>query len=392
MRRLFVFAAATLVACGGSGGGSAGALRGGAGVGRTLVGPLYSGFGRAVAIDGLHVVVGACLHGTYAGRVYHYDLSGAGTVPDHTFGGEAAYDYFGYSVAIDGEDVAVGAPMATTYDGLVPNPQAGKAYLLRLGTGQTFGIDGGDTNDHFGQSVALGGSRLVVGAYRYGTNYAGRIGVYGVPPAGAPVAAYTIEGDEGSTFGWSVAVDGEVGLVGAGGDQAVGEGSAAAFDLSGPAWMNGYRGEEDGDRFGRHVDVRGHFGVVGAPRAGAAVNAGRAYRYDLLGMPPVPLTIYETGVAGDGFGCSVAITEEYVLVGAWLADDPDMPLVDTGRAFLFDAASGALLASFIGSEPGERLGCAVDVDGDVAVLGCYGAAKVYVVDLPLLRGGVVIRL
>ena len=93
-------------------------------------------FGNSVAISGTRVVVGAPFDdtgATDAGSAYVYDLSsGTPTVPVATLNnpGPAAGDLFGFSVAISGTRVVVGAFRDDT-----GATDAGSAYVYDLSSG-----------------------------------------------------------------------------------------------------------------------------------------------------------------------------------------------------------------------------------------------------------------
>ena len=105
-----------------------------------------------------------------AGSAYVYDLSsGTPTVPVATLNnpGPAANDFFGSSVAISGARVVVGAYVDGT-----PASHAGSAYVYDLSGGTPTAPVARLNNpnptgeeDAFGSSVAISGTRVMVGAY-----------------------------------------------------------------------------------------------------------------------------------------------------------------------------------------------------------------------------------
>ena len=133
-------------------------------------------FGQSVAIDGDTIVAGAYGDGSNNGAAYVFTKSGNvwGKTPDSgdhreetaklTASDSASGDRFGLSVAIDGDTVVVGANGRSTFTGV--------AYVFtKPGTGWADGTetakltpsDGGE-NDNFGNSVALDGNTVVIGA------------------------------------------------------------------------------------------------------------------------------------------------------------------------------------------------------------------------------------
>jgi hypothetical protein len=148
-------------------------------------------FGTSVAISGTRVVVGAPdddSGASGAGTAYVYDLAGTmPTVPVLTLTNPspAMGDRFGFSVAISGTRVVVGAYWDDTVEFF-----AGSAYVYDLaGTMPTVPMltltnPSPSRDDEFGRSVAISGTQVVVGAYRDDTGAPMRVVKRGVvlPP------------------------------------------------------------------------------------------------------------------------------------------------------------------------------------------------------------------
>jgi len=136
------------------------------------------GFGSSVAISGSTAVVGAEGGGSFTGAAYVFTQSGTtwSQQAELTASDGAAQDYFGESVAISGSTVVVGASgnEATT----------GTAYVyVQSGTtwpqqAELTASDGGD-GDNFGLSVAISGSTVMVGAPYHGSMASGAVYVFG---------------------------------------------------------------------------------------------------------------------------------------------------------------------------------------------------------------------
>ena len=100
--------------------------------------------------------------------------------------GTSADDYFGISVSVDGNYAIVGAPDEDDAGGYY----SGKVYIFDATTGSllhtlhnpnAYGTSAGDL---FGNSVAISGNRVVVGAYGEGDaggTYSGKAYVYQIP-------------------------------------------------------------------------------------------------------------------------------------------------------------------------------------------------------------------
>jgi len=179
-------------------------------------------FGHAVALDGDTLVVGAPYEDTTFGAAYVFERNQGGA---DNWGqvrkkpGQSSGSEFGDAVAIDGEIIAVGAPAEI------------KAYVFGRNVS---GMDQwghlktlhGSSGSGFGQSVALADGTLSVGAYTApasGVSSAGAVNVYkgnrgGADNWGQVSQIAAADGASGDTYGWAVAMDGDVILVGAHGD------------------------------------------------------------------------------------------------------------------------------------------------------------------------------
>jgi hypothetical protein len=220
-------------------------------------GACFTTFGRsAVAIDGDIVVVGAESDDSFKGSAYVFMKPAGGwtgnvnetaklTASDSEPGsGSHPGDGFGQSVAISGDTVVVGAHEDT--HGSWPVLQ-GSAYVFLKpagGWGDTSAFaakltaSDGLGRDQFGFSVAISGDTLVVGAP--GTGYPGSY-VF-VKPAGG-WAGHLIESAKLTAsdlafldfFGSSVAISGDSVLIGASGDEDA-KGAAYVFLKPAEGW------------------------------------------------------------------------------------------------------------------------------------------------------------
>jgi len=304
-------------------------------------------FGRSVAIDGDYVVVGAISEdggGIDRGAAYVFYRNQGGTdswgqVAKLVASDAEDVDEFGYSVAIDGDYVVVGAIFE---DGL--GSYRGAAYVFDRNQGGTDNwgqvaklvASDAEDNDQFGNSVAISGDNVVVGA-RYedglGTNR-GAAYVFGRNEGGTDnwgqVTKITASNPEDAAyFGYSVAVSGDFAVVGAYGENGTGtnRGAVYVYDRTqgGPdAWgqvakLTASDGE-DIDEFGSSVAVDGDYVVVGTHQEdGAGTSRGAAYIYgrnyggaDIWGEV-MKLTASDAQDQ-DYFGFSVAIYGDYVVV------------------------------------------------------------------------------
>ncbi len=266
--------------------------------------------GTTVAIDGNTIVVGAAEKEVNnvrdAGAAYVFTAS----TPDSwaqtavlTATTLITQDLFGRAVAVDGDTIVVGAPWANTGSAF----DTGAAYVFYRSGSQWNQIkkilpSPSQAYDRFGMSLALDGDTLLVGAYQPGSPSGsvspgnGAACVFGRNVGGADqwgqVARLTAnDGAAGDHFGYAVGLDGNAAIVGAnlaevGGD--IYRGAAYVFerDAGGAdAWGQTAKlvasDGRAGDRFGFAVAARGDLLLVGAPYANrdSVVNTGAAYLF-----------------------------------------------------------------------------------------------------------------
>ena len=213
-------------------------------------------YGVSVDIRNKKIAVGERLNN----EIYLYDLDGNNEL--NIDFGPAGGDFTGWSVAIGYDRVVIGSP----YNDDVANT-AGKSFIYDLDGNQLGSITASDgaANDYFGQSLAVGSGRIVVGAINAGINTTGQVYIY------------EINGNE-------------VGIITA---------SDGAAD----------------DEFGSSVAVGSGRIVVGSPyNDEVALWSGKVYLYDIDGNE-VGIITASDGAAYDRFGESVAVGDNRIVVG-----------------------------------------------------------------------------
>ena len=205
-----------------------------------------------------------------------------------------------------------------------------------------------------------------------------------------------VEVVENDKFGYSVAVDGDIAVVGAYRDDQNGDLSGAVYVFTrstGVLWDEGVKLiASDGaayDMFGFSVAVDGDANsiVIGAPGDdGEGADSGSVYVFTKargVWSQAAKLTASDR-VALDYFGYSVAVSDGTVLVGAYQDDDEDAVLEDSGSAYVFVKPSGGwdkwdagvdeektkLAASDAADD--DYFGTSVALDGDTALIGAPG--------------------
>jgi len=279
--------------------------------------------------------------------------------------------YFGHSVAISGNLAVIGSPVNATQE------TPGSAYLFDVTTGEELielsALDG-TAGDQFGSSVAISGNIAVIGAldpFASGSAY-----VFDVTTGQQLFKLLRNDGSVSDGFGASVAVSGNFAVVGAFRDDDNGPDSGAAyvFDVTtgqqlfklhtvdGAAW----------DEFGLSVAINGTLAVIGADQDDDnGTDSGSAYVFDVTTGQQLFKMIASDGAGGDSFGRSVAIDGNTAVIGSVGGDGN---VADSGSAYVFDINTGQQLFKMlaIDGEAGDFFGSSVAIDGDLAVIGAFG--------------------
>jgi len=280
---------------------------------------------------------------------------------------------FRRSVAVDGDVVVVGA------DGR--NSWTGGAYVYRTSGQQQVILSALDATEYsyFGASVAVDDDLIVVGALR---SNGGRGSVYTFDTTGQQLGNLAAS-DSSARFGTAVDVDDGIIVVGAPGNVYSTPGSAYIFNTAGNQMVARLDGEGAvvGDNFGMSVAVDGDVVVVGAH--GKDNWKGEAHIYDAAGIHVETLAASD-GVALDSFGKSVDVSNGVVAVGASGTLGTDR---SRGSVYIYNSISGQRLAKLEANDAADSdfLGVSVAMDDGVAVVGSY-AGKAYIFDVSKWAG------
>lgn len=291
-------------------------------------------FGWAVDISGNFAIAGAPIANgkvNGAGAVYIYrNINGLWTPPTRLIANDGeTNDLFGSAVAIDSPFAIVGA-YAKTFE-------RGAAYIFTF-NGSSWGTTptkivspDGNAGDSLGFAVDIssnGGNRAIIGAPRHGLSPTGAAYIFN-----GSGGVWTLEQkltmsspQAGDQFGAAVSIDGNTAIVGSPYDDFrndafsplfVDQGSASVFARDG-SWSETNKisvslsqSGQGNAHFGSSIALKAGKFVVGAPHYG---TPGHAFIYNSSGalvaqcFPP-PITY------AAGFGESVSITDEYILVG-----------------------------------------------------------------------------
>ncbi|MEM7292842.1 MAG: cadherin-like beta sandwich domain-containing protein, partial [Pseudomonadota bacterium] len=332
----------------------------------------FDHFGRALAISGDTLAVGAYGESASQGAVYVFTRNGSGTWSQQgsplTGSGTSAGSEFGWSVDIDGDMLVVGAP----------NQGNGAAYVFsRSGTTwtqiQTLTAPGTGTDDDFGQSVSIDDTRLAVGAPNSDAGLTSAAGVVHVYDWLSAIWSYTTElnagvnSATGDEFGASIALDDDAIVIGAPGESSTatginGDDSLTGAAASGAAYVfatdNGLTWTQydyikalntgTGDRFGEAVDWSNETVVVTAPNEDS----------DAVGVTPDHTTAVNSlaAAASDTIGTA-----------------------DSGAAYVFThngiGWTQEAYVKALNTDGADAFGASVAIEGDMLVIGANGEAS-----------------
>jgi hypothetical protein len=362
--------------------------------------PLNSSFGESVAISGDTALIGAPTDDHTVGSAYLSWYDGENWYDEDKFiasedvTDRATDDRFGTSVGLDGDIAIIGSPGSGRND-IEETQGTGAAYIFQFDgdawteTDRLTAGDDADPEDIFGQSVAISGDTVVIGApwdgwveepeWMYGAGAAYVFRYNGASWDFQGKLLPTGGGAEEDEFGRSVSISGDTIVVGAPFDDSdeSDAGAAYVFERSGSTWTPLGKltptGVEADDEFGGSVAVSSDMIVVGAKRDGEiAANAGAAYVFTHDGenwVEEIKLTASD-GMTVARFGFSVAISSQNTIaVGAEYDNSK-------GAAYIFweDEISWVEEPKLLAPNPsnGDYFGGSIAISGDRVLVGAYG--------------------
>ena len=299
-------------------------------------------------------------------------------------------DGFGVSIATAGDWVLAGAPWA---DGAAT--RAGTAYLTNSVTGQQYELVPGDPalDGFFGGSVAMTSGRQLVGAY-----FTDNLGVdsgsayYFGGGLGQLAQLLPLDGGPGRLFGRSVDLDANHLVIGS--PLSPPWGAVYVFDPQTPAALTGrlqtFKLESPGTQWlGVAVSIQNERIVAGAPvSVVSGIQSGKAVVFDsATGQELWHLEASDAG-AGAGLGSSVDQHGSLVAIGA---PNHEQNGSSVGAVYLFSLANGQQVAKLLAPDgiDGARFGSSVEIDDTHVLVGApyaeengvvTGAAYLYEID------------
>ncbi|MFK7758408.1 MAG: hypothetical protein AB8C13_00500 [Phycisphaerales bacterium] len=299
-------------------------------------------FGAAVAISGTRAIVGAPILNSFnsesLGTAYLFDTTTGQELFRFVASDASASDQFGSTVAISGSIAVVGA--AGNDEG---GSLSGSAYVFDTITGQQlFKLTASDAVafDLFGQSVAVSGTLAIIGAA--GNDDAGSSSgsayIFDTTTGQQLLKIAAIDAAEVNQFGYSVAISGNRAVVGSIGDDDAGmnSGSAYIFDATTGQQLLKLTATDamESDFFGESVAISGDIAVIGALNSeGVTTNTGTAFVFDIATGEQILELTSSDGAMFDLFGTSVGISGNTIVAGAPRGDGKEG--VDIGSAYVY---------------------------------------------------------
>ena len=315
-------------------------------------------FGGSVAINGDYIVIGSKgedSNESNAGSVYIFkrdDDSHINQIAKLQANDPQEDAYFGSSVNINGDYIIIGTPK-NDIDG---NADQGSAYIFKRESDSNISqiakltIDGGQTDDLFGTSVAINGDDIAIGAIKADAtnNDVGVVYLFrrnndnDITEVDSAVANDETTDDE---FGYSVDINGSYIVVGANKAQSLtGKAYLYKFDINGIAFIQQFNNANISSNhlFGSAVSIEGDslFSVVvGAPGNFNAYDNGynpTSYIFQVDSYDDSVRLVDKLQTHNDSenkkFGHSVAVDGEFIVIGASGDDDVG---TDSGSIHIF---------------------------------------------------------
>ena len=328
-------------------------------------------FGISTDVSDNYFIVGASQEdeagGSGSGKAYIYSTSTGALL--YTLNNPNAYntvasDQFGLTVAISNNYAIVGAYPEDDAGGSA----SGKAYIYSTSTGSLLytlnnpNAYGTSADDNFGFSLDISDNYAIVSAYQEDDATGLSSGKAYIYSTSTGSLLYTLNNpnpfDIGTSdfFGQSVGISNNYAIVGAPGEDEtgnLGSGKAYIYSTSTGSLLytldnpNAYS-TSAGDSFGSAVAISNNYVIVSAISEDdvGGGSSGKAYIFSTADWSLLYTldnsNAYDTSL-NDQFGTSVAISDNFALVGAWSEDD--VGGTSSGKAYIFSTASGALLST-----------------------------------------------
>jgi hypothetical protein len=356
----------------------------------------FEWFGYSVAVSGDTLIAGAIrsnAEGEDSGAAYIFARNEGNWTQQAKLTGNNTKlrDEFGFSVAISGDFAIVGSPNNAERGAAYifereENVWSQKRNAVRK---RMIGIDT-QKGDQFGYSVSISGETALVGARTHEINeqpFGAAYTFQRQKPFWVPHAKLLASDKaESDLFGESVAISGDTLIVGAPSHSAGGPNSGAAyiFGRDEGSWLPQAKlfdtKTASEDQFGSAVSIDRDTAIIGAQQDDdAGRNSGAAYIFirrkdDWIQQAKIVPT---DGATGDVFGYAVGISGETSIIGAY-GDDDASPEGGSAYIFVRNGTEWTQQAKFVVNETAslDHFGAAVAIDGDTAIVGAHGRDEV----------------
>ena len=316
----------------------------------------HDAFGQAIAIRGTTALIGAVDVDNWEGAIYVFTQTGGVWTQGQEFmaddGVPGDQATFGTAIMIDGDTAVIGA-LGATVNG---HANQGAAYVFKETGGVWSQVaklvaDDGDANNYFGQAAAIVGDNIVVGAYGASVNgnaLQGAAYVY-TNLGGTWTFVKKLVADDavgGEFFGRSVAMSGTRALVGApyaSVDGTAARGAVYMYDGSTSDWTQTEKIVADsggpGDAFAFSLAATPTHMVAGANGVGGGQGAAFVFADQGGSFEQEARLVADDGAVGDDLGYAVAILDSTLIIGADRAAIHDH--TQQGAAYVFAESGGA---------------------------------------------------
>jgi hypothetical protein len=301
----------------------------------------YDNFASSLGVSGNNAIIGASFNNSdlyRTGSAYLFDVATGQELFKLTASDAAEDDRFGTSVDIDDNITVVGADHFNK-DG------PGAAYVFDVETGNQLSkliASDGTPDDRFGYAVGVSGNTAIVGAHddddrgvRSGSAY-----LFNAETGEEIFKLIASDGVAGDEFGFSVGISGNHAIIGAPSIFNKGTGSAYVFDASNGQELLKLTAADAvaGNRFAQSVAISGNLAIVGAP--GTTNLAGSVYLFDIT--TGEQLKKISSTTEYEGFGLDVDIFQDKAIVGApYYIGIRGVP---AGSAYVFDVTRTTALS------------------------------------------------
>jgi hypothetical protein len=316
----------------------------------------HDAFGQSIAIRGTTALIGAVDVDNWEGAIYVFTQTGGVWTQGQEFmaddGVPGDQATFGTAIMIDGDTAVIGA-LGATVNG---HANQGAAYVFKETGGVWSQVaklvaDDGDANNYFGQAAAIAGDNIVVGAYGASVNgnaLQGAAYVY-TNLGGTWTFVKKLVADDavgGEFFGRSVAMSGTRALVGApyaSVDGTAARGAVYMYDGSTSDWTQTEKIVADsggpGDAFAFSLAATPTHMVAGANGVGGGQGAAFVFADQGGSFEQEARLVADDGAVGDDLGYAIAILDSTLIVGADRAAIHDH--TQQGAAYVFAESGGA---------------------------------------------------